>query len=232
MKKSLRRAEEIAHVLTKQGWLSRQPSTFQGDVLARGFAQDFEPGEAVYRVGDACGGIYGLVAGTLAVSIAAPGRTPRFVQFGSVGAWAGEGCFMTGETRRAELRTVSECTLFHLPLDAMQRLATDDPEAIRYFARITVNHYDVMARVIDDLLIPKAECRIAAALERASWLLEPTVQISQSDLGAMANASRSQVNAALARFAREGWLSHSYRSITIHDAKALYEFAQGSDIGR
>ena len=85
------------------------------------------------------------------------------------------------------------------------------------------------SRVIDDLLIPRADRRIAAVLHRAGWLQSRSIPISQEDLGAMANASRKQVNAALARFERRGWVVHAYRSIEISDAKALLHFASGID---
>lgn len=220
--------EAVSSLLTT-GWLSQQPEAFRNEVLARGHVQSFVPGAIVYRISDPPGGIYGLLRGTLAISLAPPHGAPRFFQFGIVGAWAGEGPFLTGQPRRAEMRALSHCDLFHLPLDAMERIAAHDPRAVRYFARITVGHFDVLARVIDDLLISQADRRIAAVLHRAGWLQSRVVPISQEDLGAMANASRKQVNAALARFEKQGWIAHSYRSIEISDAKALLHFASGVD---
>lgn len=172
------------------------------------------------------GGIYGLVSGTLKVGTAAADTATRFLQFGMPGAWAGEGCFLTGEPRRAEMRTVTPCILLHLPLGAMQQMAARDPDAIRRFAAITIGHFDVMARIIDDLLIRDADRRIAAVLERTAALSAPTLPLSQADLGAMANASRKQVNAALARFSALGWTASSYRSIEVLDAAALRAFSQ------
>lgn len=219
----------VSEPLLRSGWLSRQPAAFQDEIIARGGAQVFEPGSPVYLVGGPPGGIYGLIRGVLSVSTAPRHAAPRFIQFGIVGAWAGEGPFLTGEPRRAELIAIDECLMWHLPLDAMQQMAARDPEAIRRFAQITVGHFDVLARVIDDLLIPQAERRIASVLNRTAWLVAPTVPISQADLGAMANASRKQVNAALARFAARGWIEHSYRAIRVLDTSALLHFASGDE---
>jgi CRP-like cAMP-binding protein len=216
-------------ILLRQGWLSQLPAKFQDEVRARGKVQRFEPGTAVYRFNDPPGGVYGLIDGTLAISLTPALSAPRFIQLGIVGAWAGEGPFFTGEPRRAEMRAVTHCLLFHLPLDAMERLAERDSQAARYFARMTVAHFDVLARVIDDLLIPKASKRIAAVLHRADWLGARSIPISQEDLGGMANASRKQVNAALAHFETQKWIVHSYRSIEIRDAEALLRFASGID---
>lgn len=214
-------------VMLGRGWLANQPPPFQREALSRCLVQTFSPGDVVYRIGDPPGGIYGLVGGTLAINLAPPHSTPRFVQFGIVGAWAGERSFLTGEPRRVEMKAVTSCTMMHLPLNAMQQMAARDPEAIRCFARITVMHFDVLERVIDDLLIPQADRRIAAVLQRASWLQSRTIPISQADLGMKANASRKQVNAALARFAANGWVTHSYRVIEVLDGDALLKFASG-----
>ena len=218
-----------AGALLERGWLSRQPAAFQDEVIARGMAQVFAPGSPVYLFGGPPGGIYGLIRGVLNVSTAPSHAAPRFIQLGIVGAWAGEGPFLTGEPRRAEMVAIEECLMWHLPLEAMNQMAARDPEAIKRFAAITIGHFDVLTRVIDNLLIPQADRRIASVLNRTAWLVAPTVPISQADLGGMANASRKQVNAALARFAARGWVSHSYRAIRVLDAAALLRFAAGEE---
>ncbi len=223
----VRSGTAIQEVLLHDGWLSRLPNQFQADVLELGRLQTFAPSEAVYRIGDRGGGVYGLVSGTLSISLAPSHAAPRFVLFGIVGAWAGEGPFFTGEPRRAEMRAVTSCQLFHLSLEAMERLTTLDPRAARYFAQMTIAHFDVLARIIDDLLIPKASQRIASVLHRAGWLQARVVPISQTDLGAMANASRKQVNAALAHFSAQKWVTVGYRRIEIVDPSALLRFASG-----
>jgi len=215
--------------LLRQGWLSRQPEVFRDEVINRGLLLSFDPGEMVYRIGGPPGGLYGLVSGALRISTAPDHSPPRFIQFGIVGAWAGEGPFLTGEPRRAEMSAIDRCVMLHLPLDAMNRMAARDPEAIRRFAAITIGHFDVLTRIINDLLIPQAERRIAAVLNRMSWLVAPTVPISQTELGAAANASRKQVNAAVARFVARGWIAHSYRNINILDPEALLRFAAGDE---
>lgn len=217
---------EAETIILQSGWLALQPSTFQKTVLSRSLLQNWDVGEVIYHAGDPPGGIYGLVHGSLAVSMAAPNEAPRFVQFGIAGAWAGEGPFLTGEPRRVEMRAITRCTLFHLPLDVMQQMAASNPDAIRRFAHITVLHFDVLTRVIDDLLIPNTMRRIASVLHRASWLQSRSIPISQEALGGMANASRKQVNAALAKFAQAGWITTSYRTIEVTDGGALLRFAR------
>ncbi|WP_234835590.1 helix-turn-helix domain-containing protein [Sinorhizobium meliloti] len=53
------------------------------------------------------------------------------------------------------------------------------------------------------------------------------IPLSQTDLGIMANASRQQVNTAMQRFARAGWVSYTYRSVTVSNSQALRRFSEG-----
>lgn len=69
--------------------------------------------------------------------------------------------------------------------------------------------------------------RIASVLQRASWVGDMPIPLSQTDLGIMANASRQQVNTAMQRFARAGWVSYTYRSVTVSNSQALRRFSEG-----
>lgn len=216
------KAEQI---VSSAGWLSRQPAAFRAEVLRRSTLLRFSPDEAVYRVGDDLGGIYGLVSGTVAIRMAPSTAMPLLVHYGVPGWWTGEGCFISRRPRRIEMRAVGEMWMLHLPLDAMDQMAAKMAEATLSFSNILMMNVEVLIRIIHDLQKPEAAKRIASVLQRAGWIGDRPIPISQIELGAMANASRKQVNAALQRFEQAGWVSHSYRSIKIIDADALRHFA-------
>jgi CRP-like cAMP-binding protein len=142
------------------------------------------------------------------------------------GTWTGEGCFLTRQARRLELRAMACTTMMHLPLAAMEQMGAQTPEAVRCFAQILMMTVDVLIRVIHDLQKSDAASRIASVLQRAAGDHERPVRLSQAELGAMANASRKQVNAVLRQFSAAGWVSHGYRAIVVLNATALGEFAQ------
>lgn len=223
--------EQAVSILSTRGWLSMQPEKFRAAILSQGVLQHFAPGHVIYRLGDALGGIYGLVSGTVTVNIAPSDHTPQLIHLGAVGAWTGEGCFLTRQPRRLELRALVETSMMHVPLDTLDRMAAQDAEVVRYVAQSVMMGVDVLVRVIHDLQIPEAARRIAAVLQRATWIGEVPVPLTQAEIGAMANASRKQVNAALQRFAAAGWISNTYRSITIIDAERLRRFAAQGDGG-
>lgn len=113
-----------------------------------------------------------------------------------------------------------------LPLYVMERMAIEDPAAIRRFAQIAVANVDLALAAVSDLMISQPERRIAAVLVRsAGTYSEPVVRVSQSELGRLANASRKLVNKALHLFAGSGWVEPGYNAIKIQDVQALKKFA-------
>jgi CRP/FNR family cyclic AMP-dependent transcriptional regulator len=216
-------------ILSQRGWLAEQPEQFRGLVLSRCQLQRYARGAPVYHIGDPLGGIYGIAAGALAISIAPGESGPHLAHIGREGTWIGEGPFLTGNPRRVELVAATDCVLMYLPLHVMEQIAADDPEATRRFAQIAMRNLDLALQVINDLMIVQPERRIAAVLVRSSSVQsEPIVRVSQADLGALANASRKLVNKALRQFGEAGWVEPGYNAVKIRDTQALRAFAAGT----
>ncbi|WMJ71222.1 Crp/Fnr family transcriptional regulator [Stenotrophomonas sp. 24(2023)] len=220
--------EAVARVCA-HGWLSEQPSQFCARVVERLRVLDFQAGDFIYRRGDPLGGIYGLVSGVVAVDIAPPGEPGRLVQYGIPGAWTGEGCFLTRQPRRLDLRACGPVRVVHLPLAAMDELVQQDPAAHGCFAQIMMANVYVLLRIVHDLQIVDVDKRIASTTARLHVPGADALPISQTELGRLANASRRQVAAAFRRFAAQGWLTTTYRSVRVDDAAALAGFAVSED---
>lgn len=207
-------------------WLAAQSEEFRSQLLRRSFLQHYKRGDVIFRFGDPLGGIYGLVSGCVTVNTSPHDSTPRLFHLGVPGTWTGEGCYISGQLRRLELRALIDSWMMHTPLEVMEQMTAQDPYASRVFAQILSHNVDVMIRVIHDLQKPNASRRIASLLQRMTWLGDVQIPVSQTELGTMANVSRQQVNAAIGEFARKGWLSVGYRALTIHDVAALREFSE------
>ncbi len=63
-------------IVSRQGWLSYPPAPFRRAVLDRCKLLKLKAGATIYSVGDPPGGMYGLVAGSFAISIAPGERGP------------------------------------------------------------------------------------------------------------------------------------------------------------
>jgi len=217
---------EAESLLARHGWLSQQPKAFQLQVLRRSTLTHFARGATIYRAGDRLGGLYGIVAGAVLVTKAPPGATPRLLHVGLPGSWIGEGPFLVRERRRVGLHVALDCWAMHLPLHAMDHIASQDPLAVRRFTKILMLNLDILGRAFYDLQHPDASRRVALALLRITAVEGSVIPLSQADLGVMSNTLRKQVNAASRLFSLEGWVRTSYRRITLVDPDALRRFAE------
>lgn len=217
---------EADRIMTGKGWLPLLPDPLRAEVLRACRLRHFAAGDPIFRLGDPLGGIYGLVSGTVSVSIAPQGATPKLVLLGVPGHWTGEGCFLTRMPRRGDVRAVVDSTLLHLPLDRMDQIAARDPRLTHAVAQILMMSAEFLMQVVHDLQKPDPARRIASVLHRAAWIGDIPIPITQSEFAMMANTSRRQVLNALKRFAAAGWVATSYRSIRVIDGKAIREFAE------
>lgn len=213
-------------ILQSRGWLALQPKSFQAKVLAGGRLVEIQRGKTLYAQGDPPGGIFGIVQGSLAVNIARGATGPHFCHLASPSEWFGEGPFLTGLGRMVGLEASVDTLLFNLPLEAMERIAAEDPRNIRHFAQITLVNMSIAMRVVEDLLIPDPLRRVAAILLRVTAGTDNgVVHLSQSQIGSMANASRKLVNRALAEFENRSWLRAGYCAVHILDRGKLRDYA-------
>ena len=221
-------SEDDVETICRTGWLSLQPEPFRQEVLRRSSVRTYASGEAFYHLGDEGGGIFGLISGLMTVTTAPGMALPRLIHIGASGSWTGEGPFLSGQPRRLTLRAGEPSRVLHLPLDAMESIAEKDPQAGRRFGLISLINVDTLLRVIHDLLLTDADRRIAALLLRLGADGRP-IPLTQTEVGEMSCTTRKQVNFALKRFGRDGWVAHGYRSVTLTDAAALRSFVAAED---
>ena len=219
----------MREVVLRQGWLSQTPPSFQGDVLDRCHLQHFKAGEVIYSVGDPPGGMFGLVAGGLSISIAPNERGPYFAHFARPGSWFGEAAAFTGQARLVGLMATRGTELLHLPLHGIHEIVAKDPAAWRYFALITIAHLNLLIGVHDDLMIRDHVKRCIAVLLRLGGcrlpssldLLPVDIDVSQEDFAFMSNVARTTAGAVLRKLEAMGHLEHAYRQIRILAPDAL-----------
>jgi len=209
--------------MTRLGWLSSTPASFRAAVLDRCVAVMFDAGETLYEAGDPAGGLYGLISGGLRVTISPSDRATFSVHFFVPGSWVGEAAAITGETRMVGLVATRPTHTLYLPLQAVNEIIRQDPDALRWFVRLTQFHLVTAIGAMGDLMLKDPALRLAAALLRLSGCRTETpaglgpvdIDLSQDELGDMSNVGRTVVNANLRRLAREGWVELSYRRVRV-----------------
>ncbi|WP_170985014.1 Crp/Fnr family transcriptional regulator [Roseomonas sp. AR75] len=221
-------AERIA---TQGGWLAHQPAAFRTALLAAARLEAFEVGSYTFHVGDALGGIYGLVAGGFAVHVATRAAGPDLATILRPPVWFGQGPLMTRRPRVLSFRATEPSFAFHVPLAALEAVSRALPEAARALGAMSVFGMDVAIHTVSDLLIREPDRRIAATLLRVTAAPDGLraddqagFRLTQAELGEMANASRHLVNRTLGAFAARGWVKVGYGRIAVRDAVALAGF--------
>ena len=153
------------------------------------------------------------------------------------GSWFGYGPIITRRQRILGFAAVEPSVALHVPLGALDKLATSDPGNLR--ALLTMREYgmDIAIATVADLLIPAVDKRIAATLLRCAAFsaAEPgrplvVSGLTQAQIGELANAARDVVNRTLKRLEAKGWIEVSYRKITLLDPPALDSFC--SSVGK
>jgi CRP/FNR family cyclic AMP-dependent transcriptional regulator len=222
-------------IVSREGWLAFAPPPFRKTVLDRCKLEAFKAGATIYSVGDAPGGMYGLVRGSFALSIAPGERGPYMAHFARPGTWFGEAAAFTEQPRRISLSVTRDSKVLHLPLHAIHEIVAEDPGAWRFFGLAAIAHYDVAIRAADDLLIRDHFKRSIAVLLRLGGcrLVTPPgatpieVDVSQEDFAAMTNVARTTAGTVLRTLEASGHVKVYYRRVQILAPDALRAMLTG-----
>lgn len=222
--------QSAAHkIVASQGWLSEMPASFRRAVLERCLLKQFEAGEPIFSIGDAPGGMFGMVAGSIGVSIAPRGQGPYTAHFAAPGSWFGEVSAFTHQPRRVGLIATRDTELLHLPLRAIDEIVRRNPSAWRLFAVITIGYLDLAMGAADDLMMRNHVKRLVAVLLRLGdcRYVSPTdrgpieVDVNHEDLAHMANVARTTAGSTLRKLEKDGLVALSYRRVSILAPDAL-----------
>lgn len=225
--------ELCAERLGACGWLSEQPQSFRQQMLQMVVPVHVPRGTPVFSVNSPPGGIYGILSGGIGIEGSGPYNVPRLGHILRAGRWFGHGPILTGRGHRVQnMRALEDTELAYAPLAPLRALLQSDVQAARCISAIADGGNILGTRIISDLLIPSVPHRIAAVLLRVTGVEDGIVPdhpdgflITQTELGEMANVSRSLVNKVLGDFARAGWIAKRYNRLRVDDLASLQAFA-------
>ena len=221
--------DSACEIVCNQGWLCHTPTSFQREVLDQCLLEQFKAGTSIYSIGDEPGGMFGIVAGCLGISLAPQEQGPYTAHLALPGTWFGEAAVFTRQPRRVGLIATRDTKLLHLPLRAIDEIVKRDPSAWRLLGLITIGHLDVAIGGSDDLMIRNHVKRFVAVLLRMGncRLVSPRkrrpieIDMNHEDLAHMANVARTTAGAILRKLEADGHLALSYRCIRILAPNAL-----------
>jgi len=212
---------DACNVLEREGWLATRPADFRDAFLAAGRLRRFAAGNEISAAGDDADvgpGMYGVAAGQVAVlpGFGAP-DAPTAVLY-NPGHWTGYAPLF-GWPRVIHVRAITPATILSISFGEARRMLNARPEWWQNFAQLVFETSVANGVVLTDLLLPRADRRLAAMLLhhagcRHAGPAHP-IHLSQEEVGETARLSRHPARQLLQAFEARGWLSQSYRCIRI-----------------
>jgi CRP-like cAMP-binding protein len=214
---------ELRRNVATGGWLSATPARFRDAVLDRTVVRRYGPGDVLHSAGDEAGGMYGVAKGTIRLMLSAVDHGPYCGHLLRPGSWAGDVGAITGGVRLGSLVSSGESVVLYLARAAIMGIVAEDPAYWRHFVAGTMLNLNIAFGAIADLMLRDHRKRLVAVLLRAAGArseLPPVermieVDLSQAEIAAMANVTRTTAGTTLRRFEQAGLLRTGYGKVTI-----------------
>ena len=181
----------------------------------------------LHHVADEPRGLWGLAEGALSVEFAPGMRDPQVSYLLLPPVWLGEGGLIAGTPRSVGVSTTRRSVLLHLSAYQFFGIAADEPLIWRWIAEVQKQNFERALGMVDALMVRRSEARVAAVLAQIGGQLGPhadaprVLDITQSELAAIANVSRTVLNPILTTLALKNAVRLGHRTITITDPVAL-----------
>lgn len=218
--------------LRQNGWLRHVPADFADAVLALCQWRRFSAGEGIQFAGDEGGNLFGLSAGTVAMTTAMTAPDAPMTDIGHPGRWFGFVPLFGGEPRAVTVEARSDVVLAVLSQTAFAGLLDNWPGSWRYTGTLgTIGYGHIASNIAGDMMIRNSRRRCIAALLRLANCRfgdrqgQTSAQLSQGEIAAIANLSRTTINTILGELEAEGLIVLGYRSVVLVDVGLLRRIA-------
>lgn len=185
------------------------------------------PGEMLFRQGDAPGGFYGLLSGTLKISsLREDGREAIFVVL-EAGNWMGEISLMDHQPRTHDATALGPVEVLVVPQAVFTALMDEAPFA-RAVAAMLAARVRSLYGLVEDAALRSTRARVARRLlllARGDVTMaaddRPVVPVSQEALAMMLGITRQTLSKELKVLAALGAVELRYRRIVVASGARL-----------
>jgi CRP-like cAMP-binding protein len=225
----LSEAQRIEALENNEGWFGRASKEFRSAVLSHFEWRSCLAGRPIYLASDESVDLFGIAQGTVDIySRFASGDNP-LLHLAHEGQWLGYGCLLSGEAPRITVIARTSALLAHVRRPLLQRMMAERPEWWRVIGTAALEYGDTAVAIAADLMVADNARRTARTLLRIAGLRFPRrtnrenreVSVTQDELAALANMSRSTLVQVLSRLESEGLVLQGYRALRILDLRKL-----------
>ena len=189
----------------------------------------YKAGETVFLAGDPADRLYIIISGTVRINILSEDGREMLLNVMRQNDIFGEIALIDSSTRTASAVALTDCHFLSLArAPFLELLAGNGALAAGIFA-VLVERLRHMSELLQNLALRPVGARVAFALlvlaDRHGHKTEDgtliDLKISQTDIGALAHASRPTVNDELKHLERDGYIARQVRKIVIRDRAGL-----------
>lgn len=205
----------------------------QQRLLAVAHRRTLVRGESLFHKGSSPDALFGVVSGSLRVSVVAPGGREAVIAMLEPGHWFGEVSLLVGRERVYDTCAVDTTEMAVVAAADFHRLVADHPDVHMAFTRLVCLRLRQALAWIDDVILMPLPVRLAHRLLTLDARAVAPAQdgggtllgVSQEDLSFMLGVSRQSVNRQLKLWEEDGTLRVRYRSIELLDRAQLERHA-------
>jgi len=217
-------------LLAVQGWFSQRSAETRARLGAIAKLRSFAKGDRIYLAGDAPNGMFGLISGSLNLSIPRADGEDYTVHRAGTGFWVGDLALFSGGSRLVSVHAAEPTLMVQLPVHDLRRLVEKDPKLYGDFYALTYENFSTAFRIMSNLALPSTEKRVADRLlleldtraDAAGW-----VPVSQSELASLTALSLPTLKRIIRRFVEAGLVDQQYARIQVLDRDALARLCRG-----
>jgi CRP-like cAMP-binding protein len=211
-------------VLEVQGWFAERSKATRARLSAIAKLRTFVKDERIFLAGDPANGIFGLVSGSLKVSLPRGDGEDYTVHRAVVGFWIGDLALLSGKPRLVSVRAAEPTIVVHFTTQDLTSLLREDPRLYADFYALTYENVGLALRLVANLAISSTDKRLADRLIMEADSCgngDGWVPLSQSELSKLLAVSVPTLQRGVRRFVSAGLLVSSYGRMRVVDRDAL-----------
>jgi CRP/FNR family cyclic AMP-dependent transcriptional regulator len=205
---------------TPQGDDLRLPPAVHDVLLAASRRRPLARGEALFHKGSLPDALFGVLAGTLRVSVVSAGGREAVIALLEPGHWFGEVSLFVGAERVYDTCALDDSEIAVVPAADFHQLVAARPDVHLALTRLVCFRLRHALAWIDDAILMPLPVRLAhrlLALDTGSGALA----VSQEELAFMLGVSRQSINRQLGLWQDQGLVRTSYGRIELLDTAEL-----------
>ena len=202
------------------------PDDVQQQLLEIAHRRSLARGDSVFLKGSAPDALFGVLSGSLRVSVVAPGGREAVIAILKPGHWFGEVSLLVGRERVYDTCALAATEMAVLQAEDFHRLVAERFDVHMAFTRLVCMRLRQALAWIDDAILMPLPVRLAHRLltldpRPAGAMGAVSLDVSQEDLAFMLGVSRQSVNRLLKMWGEDGTLRVGYRHIELLDRGRL-----------